>query len=188
MVHFFCQKVSNFFEKIPTFLGQLETSNFNRNFACILLYLVPELFFEKNGFLEKFSFFSRGRIFYLILSMKSVALEKVFTTLFYLVVGLFLRRYRETGKSNQLRTNLAGQRRVSIQKSQNRKNYDNNYKRKNFRKSFPKKSRFSFLATGRPVKWPVAGHWPASWFFRFLKKLNFKKYDCKTHKSTLLNL
>ena len=33
------------------------------------------------------------------------------------------------------------------------------------RKSFPKRSRFSFLATCRPV----ADQWPASWFLRFLK-------------------
>ena len=70
-------------------------------------------------------------------------------TVFYLVVRLF---WGVTEKQeNRIRTNLADQRRVTIQKSQNRKNYDNNYKGKNFRKSFPKKSRFSFLATGRLV-------------------------------------
>ena len=59
------------------------------------------------------------------------------------------RRGRRRGPLRPLRLYITM--RVTIQRSQNIKNYDNNYKRKNFRKSIPKKSRFSFLATGRPA-------------------------------------
>ena len=35
---------------MPTVPGQLETSNFNANLSCISIYLVSELFLEKNRF------------------------------------------------------------------------------------------------------------------------------------------